>query len=59
MLVKNSFFFFVFLTDKNDRSSQPSEQSGCGIAVMAEKEDTLLYNARVNQERYNIQCNQL
>ena len=31
MFVRNSVLFcFVFLTDKNDRSSQPSEKSGCG-----------------------------
>ena len=33
MFVRNSGFFvclFVFLTDKNDRSSQSLGQSGCG-----------------------------
>ena len=27
---KEFYFVFIFLTDKNDGSSQPSAQSGCG-----------------------------
>ena len=41
MFVRNSVL--LFLTDKNDRFKQPSGQNGCGIAIIAEKEDILVY----------------
>ena len=46
MFVSNSVCFFgFFLTDKNDRSSQPSGQSGCGSGNGQKRRHVCIYHS--------------